>query len=377
MVDNPLKGLARLGQSAWLDFITRDLMDSGRLQRLIDEDGLTGMTTNPTIFAKAIEQGELYDADIRNAPPGAGFEEIYEKIAVGDVQRAADSFRPVYDAADGRDGFVSIEVRPTLARETEATVEEARRLWNACDRPNVMIKVPGTAEGLPAVEALLAEGININVTLLFSVDRYREVMEVWYAAMERRAAEGLPLERVASVASFFVSRLDTMVDPLIDARAEAASGEEKERILALRSQLAVASARLAYEAFEETIPNAGRFRALEEKGAQLQRPLWASTSAKDPTLPDIYYVDTLVAPHSVNTLPPHTLDAYRDHGRPEVRIRDDLAGARRAEEGVEALGISLADVTRRLEEEGVRKFIDSYEDLLVTIEDRRSRLGKG
>jgi transaldolase len=374
MADNPLKGLARLGQSAWLDFITRDLIDSGRLQRLIDEDALTGMTTNPTIFAQAIQKGEMYDADIRKAPAGADVVEIYEKIAVSDVQRAADAFRPVHDAADGSDGFVSIEVRPTLARDTEATVAEARRLWNACDRPNVMIKVPGTAEGLPAIERLLAEGINVNVTLLFSIERYREVIETWYAAMERRAADGLPLGRVASVASFFVSRLDTKVDPQIVALAEAATGDEKDRILALRSQLAVANARLAYAAFEELVPGTARFQALEEKGARMQRPLWASTSTKDPSLPDIYYVDTLVAPHSVNTLPPHTLDAYRDHGRPEVRIREDLDGARSAVEGVEALGISLAETTRLLEEEGVGKFADSFEDLLATIEDRRSRL---
>ena len=372
MTDNRLKKLEALGQSVWYDYIRRDLLTGGELEKLIREDGLSGMTSNPTIFQKAIAETELYDQDIRRL---AGEEkstfQIFEGLAVADVRRAADIFRPAYDAKNGNDGFVSIEVGPHLANDTEGSIAEARRLWQECDRPNVMVKIPGTAAGIPAIRQCLSEGININITLLFSVARYREVMEAYLSAMEERTRAGQPVERVRSVASFFVSRVDTNADKKLDAKAKdaGASAADVELAQKLRGKLGIANARIAYEAFEE-IFQGSRFGALAKKGVALQRPLWASTSTKDPAYPELYYVEALIAPDSVDTMPPETFAAYRDRGDPKIRIHDDLSGARDVFSGLARLKIEEDRIFRELEEEGVKKFSDSYDSLMKTLEEK-------
>ncbi len=372
MADNPLKKLASLGQSVWYDYIRRDLVQGGGLKKRIDEDGLAGMTSNPTIFEKAIAGSDLYDEDIRDDGDGKPPAQMFEGLAVRDVQSAADVFKPTYDARRGGDGFVSIEVQPHLARDTQGTIAEARRLWSSCGRPNVMVKIPGTSEGLPAIRQCLAEGININITLLFSVQRHREVMEAYLSALEDRVKAGKPIDALSSVASFFVSRVDTNADKKLDALA--AKGDAKAR--ALRGKIAIANARLAYAAYEEVFGQP-RFAALKAKGARVQRPLWASTSTKDPAYPDLFYAEALIAPDTVDTMPPETFDAYRDHGQPKVRIHDDLDGARAAFRQLADLGISADQIYKELEDEGVKKFSDSYDSLLKTIEQKASSMRVG
>jgi transaldolase len=362
MNTNPLLRLGALGQSPWYDFITRDLVTSGELARLIADDGLRGMTTNPTIFEKAIAASELYDDDIRRlAAEGKRPAEIYETLAVDDVQRACDLFLPVHRATGGTDGLVSIEVSPALANDTAGTIAEAERLWARVGRPNVMIKIPGTREGLPAITHCLALGININVTLLFAVRRYREVVGAFLEGLERRAKSGLRLSGISSVASFFVSRVDGKVDPLLDRLASGTA--------APRSRAAIANAATAYAVFEEMFSST-RWRELARQGAAPQRPLWASTSTKDPRLPDTYYVEALIADRTVNTLPPATFAAYRDHGRPEVRIREAIAEAEPLLRSLAELGIDLDDVTRTLETEGVRLFAASFDSLVKVVEQK-------
>jgi transaldolase len=369
---NSLCRLRDLGQSVWLDYIRRDLFD-GELERLIEEDCLAGMTSNPTIFDKAISDTELYDDDIREIGSDVDPAQAFERLAVADVQTACDIFRPVYDESDGRDGRVSIEVNPHLARDTDGTIEEARRLWRSVDRPNVMVKIPGTAEGLPAIRRCLSEGININITLLFSIDRYREVMEMWFQAMEERIEKNESVESIVSVASFFVSRVDTKVDERLERLAADAQGVDKARLEALRGRTAIDNARLAYLAFEETF-RGKRFDRLAARGARVQRPLWASTSTKNPAYLDVYYVDNLVGPQTVNTLPPETLEAFRDHGDATVRIHDDLDGARERLAALAAVGIDIAEVTRELEEEGVEKFAQSYDQLLESLAEKKRQV---
>jgi transaldolase len=346
------------------------------LKRLIEEDELRGMTSNPTLFAKAITETELYDADIRRlAANGASLAAIFESLAVEDVRGAADVFRPVYESTGGDDGFVSIEVRPQLARDTDGSIVEARRLWSACDRPNVMVKIPATAEGIPAIRQCLAEGININITLLFSVPRYREVMEAYLSAMGQRVAAGQPVDRIRSVASFFVSRVDTNADKKLDAIANDASRSDRERQIArdLRGKVAIANARIAYQAFEEVFQTP-RFARLKEMGVHSQRPLWASTSTKDPAFPDLYYVEALVAPDSVDTMPPETFAAYRDHGDPKVRIHDDLRQAHSIFSGLAQLKIDEQRISLELEEEGARKFVDSYDKVIKAVHDKHASI---
>jgi transaldolase len=354
MAGHPLVQLGTLGQSPWLDYITRDLLVTGELQRLIAEDGLRGMTTNPTIFEKAVAGSDRYDADIRAlADSRIAPAEIIETLAVADVRAACDAFLPLYRSSVGRDGFVSIEVSPALAHDADGTALEARRLWEAVSRPNVMIKIPGTQAALPAITRCLSRGINVNVTLLFSVARHRQVMEAYLTGLERRRVRREPIAGVASVASFFVSRLDTMLDPLLDASRDAAAR-------GLRGTIAIANAMLAYTAFQETF-RGPRWDVLAGEGAGVQRPLWASTSTKDPTLPDVYYVEALVAPDTVTTLPPETLAAYGDHGRPEVRITPHaVVDARQRLAALAGAGFNLEDVTRTLETEGVQKFSASF-----------------
>jgi transaldolase len=362
---NPLLRLGELGQSPWFDNITHDLITSGKLARLIRDDGLRGMTSNPTIFEKAIAGTPVYDDLIRRlADEGRDGPGIFEGIAVEDVRLACDVFRPTYEATGGVDGTVSIEVSPTLGTDTAGTIAEAERLWHSVNRPNVMVKIPGTAEGLPAIEHCLTEGININITLLFAVERYAEVIEAFLRALEARAAKGEPIDRMCSVASFFVSRVDTKVDPQLDR-----IGDPK----GIRGKTAIANAAMAYQLFERTVAS-DRWQKLAAKGARPQRPLWASTSTKDPKYPDIYYVEALIAPHTVDTMPPETFEAYRDHGKPEVRIHQAIAEAPAQLAALEASGISLRQVTQELEVEGVQKFGASFASLVKGVEAKVGEL---
>jgi transaldolase len=364
---NPLVRLGELGQSPWYDYITRDLVASGELARLIREDGLRGMTSNPTIFEKAVAGSGAYDDDIRRlGREGRSAGEIFESLAVADVRAACDVFADLHRGTGGLDGQVSLEVSPELANDTEATVHEARRLWGAVARPNAMIKIPGTLAGLPAISRCIAEGISVNVTLLFSVERYAAVIEAWLAGLEGRLERGGALGSVASVASFFVSRVDGKVDALLD---RAAPGSPSP----LRGRIAIANAAAAYRLFEWSL-GTPRWDRLAKAGARPQRPLWASTSTKDPRYPDTYYVEALVAPRTVNTLPPETFAAYRDHGRPAVRIREGIAASTGELEALARAGIDLAAVTRELEGGGVAKFAASYRSLLAGIEAKAGEL---
>ena len=370
---NPLNRLHDLGQSIWLDYLRRDMLQGGAQARLIREDDLTGQTSNPTIFQKAIAESDLYDEDIRTAGAGRDASSILESIIVEDIRSAADLFRSVYDRTGGEDGFISVEVSPDLAWDTQGSIDEARRLWKAIDRPNLMVKIPGTAEGLPAIRDCLAEGININITLLFSVDRYHEVMDAWFEAMERRVERGEPVDRIASVASFFVSRVDTKVDKRIAERLARVPDDERSRLEALEGKIGIDNARIAFEAYERRFGDE-RFVALAAAGARPQKPLWASTSTKNPDYPDVYYVEALLAPGTVNTLPPETLDAYRDHGDPRVRIHEDLDGAHRRLKELGEVGIDFGTVLEELEKEGVDKFSDSWHELLETIEEKQRQV---
>jgi len=376
MSSNPLKRLETFGQSVWLDYIRRDLITSGKLRRLIEEDGLRGMTSNPAIFEKAIVESRDYDTDIRRlAAEGKGAEAIYEAVSQRDVQTAADEFRSLYDTTDGRDGYVSLEVNPHLAHDTEATLAEARRLWRALDRPNVFIKVPATAEGLPAIQQLISEGININVTLLFGLPRYRQVAEAYIAGLERRAAQGEPVKRVASVASFFVSRIDALIDPLLE-QAVSRGGRDAEVAGKLQGQVAIACAKVACQIFKE-IFGTDRFRKLADRGARVQRLLWASTSTKNPNYSDVKYVEALIGPDTINTVPLETLEAYRDHGDPQPRLEQDIEEARRSLEQLPQLGISIDKVTQQLEDQGVEKFNQPFDKLMKTLEETAPRVLTG
>jgi len=365
---NPLHRLAALGQSAWLDYIDRALLAGGGLERLIREDGISGVTSNPAIFEQAIAQHVEYDAAIALlARRGAGATEIYEALAVEDVCRAADLLGGVYAASGGRDGYVSLEVSPLLAHDTEATVAEAQRLWARVARPNLMIKVPATRAGLTAVKELIGAGVNVNATLLFGVARYREVMEAHLAGLERRVATGKPLDRIASVASFFLSRIDSLVDRVLDRHSA------REVARSLRGRAAIASARMAYQYFQGCLVSS-RWQRMAARGARPQRLLWASTSTKDPAYSDVKYVEALIGPDTVNTLPPETVAAYREHGNPSRRLEEELDAARALPGQLAALGIELAAVGEELERQGVQKFIEPYERLLATLTRRAHEL---
>jgi transaldolase len=358
-----MPALLELGQSIWLDYLRRDMLRSGELAELIAA-GLRGMTSNPTIFEQGIVGGDDYDEAIaRLARAGRADAEIFEAIAVEDVQGAADLFRPVYDQTGGGDGFVSIEVSPALARDTRGSIAEAERLWRSVDRPNVMIKIPGTAEGWPAIEHCLDVGININITLLFSVAHYLKVAEAYLAALEARLARGEPIDRVASVASFFVSRVDTEVDARLD---KISKPEAKE----LAGTIGIANARLAYAEFER-IRASDRWRRLADKGAKVQRPLWASTGTKNPAYSDVLYLEALIGPDTINTVPPDTLRKFDDHGRVAATLAGHEADARGRMERLARLGVDFDDVTRVLEEEGIEKFEKSFSALLAAIGRKR------
>jgi transaldolase len=367
----PLWRLTELGQSVWLDYIRRGILDNGELERMIREDALRGVTSNPAIFEQAIARSSDYD-DALEALAAKGVEATaaYEALAIEDIQRAADLFRDVHAESGRSDGFVSLEVSPELAHDTGATVEEGRRLWREVGRPNVMIKVPGTAEGLPAIETLLFEGINVNVTLLFSIENHEQVMEAYLRALERRLEAGEPLDAVASVASFFVSRVDTAVDAALEERAAAAGSDaEREEIRRLLGRAAVANAKLAYARFREVF-GGDRFRRLAEAGAKVQRPLWASTSTKNPDYRDVIYVEELIGPDTVNTMPLATLQAFADHGVAEPTIDRGLDGAREDLESLRSRGIDIDRVTEQLQREGVEKFVAPFRDLLRCVDEK-------
>jgi transaldolase/glucose-6-phosphate isomerase len=378
MAENPLRQLKQAGQSVWFDYIRRWEMVSGHLKHLIDEDGLSGVTSNPSIFEKAIAGSKDYDEVIqRLAHEGREAVGIFETLAVEDIQTAADLFLPTYRATDARDGYVSIEVSPTLAHDTTGTIEEARRLFREVNRPNVLVKVPGTAEGLPAIQQLLGEGININITLLFAIERYEQVANAYIAALEKLGGEGKLLKTVASVASFFVSRIDTLVDQQLDARLRAAKTDaERKRIAALFGKAAIANAKLAYERFKEIFA-APRFQRLAQKGARVQRMLWASTSTKNPKYRDILYAVELIGPDTIDTMPASTLDAFRDHGEVRATVEEGLAECRQTMARLAEVGIDFAAVTRQLEEQGVESFANDYQKLLNSIAEKRAQAVEG
>jgi len=370
-VENPLKQLARFGQSIWLDYIRRSLMTSGELRRMVEEDGLGGMTSNPSIFEKAIAGGEEYADYLKQLRTDRSLDAkgVYERLAIRDIQDAADVLRPVYTSSNRRDGYVSLEVAPYLAHKTQDTIDEAFRLWKAVDRPNLMIKIPGTPAGVPAIETVLREGVNVNVTLLFAQEMYEEVAWAYVRALEQRAAAGQDLAGMAGVASFFVSRIDSTVDALIDARLPQANDTQKKLLESVRSKVAIANAKLAYERYQR-IFSGPRWDALAAKGAQTQRVLWASTSTKNPKLRDVLYIEELIGKDTVNTIPPATYDAFKDHGRPRASLTEDVEGARRVMADLGTAGISMQSVTADLVTAGVKQFEDAFTKLLAVVQQQ-------
>jgi transaldolase / glucose-6-phosphate isomerase len=361
---NPLKGLLEYGQSPWMDYIRRDLLTGGGLKKMIDADGLRGMTSNPAIFEKSIVGSDLYK-DILQSPEAKNMDAkaIYEKIAIRDVQDACDIFKPVYESTRRRDGFVSLEVSPYLANDTKGTVEEARRLWKSVNRENLMVKVPGTPAGVPAIRQLLEDGLNINVTLLFAQAAYEQVAEAFTAALEARALKGLDVSHSASVASFFVSRIDTLVDSKIEEKLKTASGDQKALLTSLEGKVAIANAKLTYKKYQE-LAAGPRWKALAAKGAQPQRLLWASTSTKNKKYSDVLYVEELIGAETVDTIPPATFDAFRDHGKLRKSLTEDVPGAAKTMADLEKAGISMKEVTQTLLDEGVKLFADAFKTLL-------------
>ena len=374
MMANRLHALEAEGQAVWLDFLDRAFLAEGGLTRLIEQDGVTGVTSNPSIFEKAIGHGRDYDADIAALVRHGEMTvtEIYEHLAITDIQAAADALRPVYDRLGGADGFASIEVSPFLAGSTGGTIDEARRLWSAVGRPNLMIKVPGTREGVPAVRALTADGVNVNITLLFARETYEAVAETFLAGLEDRLARGEDVSRISSVASFFVSRIDTRIDEAIDARVKAGDAES-DALAALRGRVAIANAKLAYQYYLDLLAGE-RWRALAARGARPQRLLWASTGTKDPAYSDVLYVETLIGRDTINTMPPKTIEAFLDHGVTTPSLIADLDGERRVLSEAQRLGLDLAGVTSALVADGVEKFSDAADALLGAIAKTRSRM---
>ena len=375
MIRNPLQELVDQGQSVWLDYLSRDLIRSGQLEQMIADDGLRGITSNPTIFHGAISGSDTYDAGIASlAASGLDAEATFETLAIADIRAACDILMQVYETSQGRDGFVSLEVSPHLARDTAGTVSAARRLADRVDHRNLMIKVPATREGLPAIETLLGEGINVNITLIFAQDVYRAVAEAYLNALEARAARGESVDNVASVASTFVSRIDTAVDAQLEALAESRPDAAKEA-RALLGQAAVANSKAVYRIFED-IFGGERFQRLAARGARRQRPLWASTSTKNPEYPPTLYVDELIGPDTVNTMPENTMTAFRDQGEVQETVRADQDFWDEVLERLKRLGIDLDAVMMQLEDEGVQKFVDSYDELLADLDAKAAALGR-
>jgi transaldolase len=374
---NPLKELLNYGQSMWFDYIRRDLFTTGKLKQLIADDGLRGMTSNPAIFEKAIADSSLYDDILKSLASRDDLDTTarYEQVAIRDIQDAADTLRPVYDSSQFRDGYVSLEVSPYLARKTAETVAEARRLWKTVNRENVMIKIPGTAEGLPAIRQAIGEGININVTLLFAQDVYVKVAEAYVAGLEDLAARGGNLKKEASVASFFISRIDSLVDSMIDAKLKATTDPQPQALLkSLLGKVAIANGKLTYQRYQK-IFGGPRWQALAAKGAQTQRVLWASTSTKNPAYSDVYYVEELIGPDTVDTIPPATFDAFRDHGKPRASLEENIPAAQETMQGLEKAGISMKAATDKLTADGVKQFSDAFDKLLDAVKQHAAKAG--
>jgi len=372
---NPLRELEALGQSVWLDDIDRGHLRSGLFERLINEEGLRGATGNPTIFEHAIDHGTAYDEQMRQLiAQGKDAQAIYETLAMTDVRQVADLLRPIYDRTEGQDGFVSIEVSPYLAQDTEGTLAEVRRFWHTIDRPNLMVKIPSTPAGVPAIRQALASGININITLIFSIENYLQVAEAYLGALEERMATGKDINRIASVASFFVSRVDVLTDKLLEDRIKAVGeAAQQQKLKALEGKAAIANARLAYQEFKRLF-SGPRFAALSPRGARVQRPLWASTSTKNPAYRDVLYVEELIGPDTVNTMPLTTIESFHEHGRVRLSIEDQLREAKAQLATLADVGIHYDQVTRQLQEEGVHKFIDSFQKLFHCIDNKRQAL---
>ena len=374
---NPLKSLLNYGQSMWLDYIRRDLFTSGNLKKMIAEDGLRGMTSNPSIFEKAIGDSSLYDDMLKSlaSRPDLNATARYEQIAIRDIQDAADILKPVYESSKYHDGFVSLEVSPLLALKTQETIDEGRRLWKAVGRENVMIKVPGTAEGLPAIRQLIGEGININVTLLFAQEVYEQVAEAYIAGLEDLTKRGGNLKKMAGVASFFISRIDTLVDSMIDDKLKTTTDAQQQALLrSLKGKVAIANGKLTYQRYQR-IFSGPRWQALVSNGAQTQRVLWASTSTKNPAYRDVMYVEELIGPDTVNTMPPATVDAFRDHGRLRNSLTEDIEGAQKVMDDLAKSSISIKEATTKLTQDGVKLFADAFNKLLAVVE--KSILQKG
>ena len=373
----PITELQALGQSVWLDNISREILENGELKKLIVEDGLQGVTSNPTIFDKAISHGHFYDDAVKKAvAAGSDADAIYQAVTIADIQEALDLFRPLYDKTNGAHGFVSLEVSPYLAHDTQGTLREAKELWAKLDRPNAMIKIPGTHEGLAAIEESLFSGINVNVTLLFSVEAYLAVAHAYVRALKRRAEAGLPVDRIASVASFFVSRIDSEVDKRIEAKLKAETNPARKQAMeSLLGKIAIANAKNAYAAFQ-TIFEGPEFAPLRAKGAKVQRLLWASVGTKNPKYPDTLYIDELAGPDTVSTMPPATLDATRDHAKIRPSLAEDLPSAKAQVDSLAEFGIDFKDVTDQLLREGVQSFSKSFDELMAGIKAKREVLLK-
>ena len=375
---NPLKALLSYGQSMWLDYIRRDLITSGSLKKMIQDDGLRGMTSNPAIFEKAIGESSLYDDMLKSLASRRDLDATgrYEQIAIRDIQDVADVLRPVYEESKFRDGYVSLEVSPLLALKTQETIEEARRLWKAVNRQNVMVKVPGTAEGLPAIRQLIGEGININVTLLFAQEVYEKVAEAYVAGLEDLAKSGGNLKKTASVASFFISRIDSLVDSLIDDKLKTATDPQQKTLLnTLKGKVAIANGKLTYQRYQR-IFSGPRWEALSAKGAQTQRVLWASTSTKNPAYRDVMYVEELIGADTVNTMPPATIDAFRDHGKLRNSLTENVTAAQKVMDDLAKSGISIKEVTAKLTTDGVKLFADAFHKLLGVVEKSTQQKGQ-
>ena len=374
MTDNALKKLHDAGVSIWLDYIDRTMLRNGDLQKRIKEESLTGMTSNPTIFEKALAEGTAYDEQLKSAEGDFTALELFELVASNDVRDACDIFRPVYDATNGEDGYVSIEVSPGAAHDATATVSEAQRLWATVARPNVMIKIPGTVEGAKAVRQCIGAGLNVNITLLFSLEAYKRVIDAYMGGLEDRLEAGKDIERIHSVASFFVSRVDTEIDKRLDAAIQA-DASRKATLDPLHGKAAIANAQLAYELFQKEVASP-RWKALADKGANVQRPLWASTSTKNKAYNDVMYVEELIGPHTVNTMPPATIVAFADHGKVERTVDKHYDAARKTIADLEANGIAMNDVTDKLLTEGLASFQKSFDTLLAGLRDKTKKLGK-
>lgn len=369
---NPLVQLQQQGQSVWYDNIDRSQLASGQFKRMLDEDGVLGVTANPTIFEKSISHGNAYDEQISQLiNEGKSTNEIYEAVVIQDIRTVADLLRPIYERSDGKDGYVSLEVSPELANDTQGTSAEAERFWKMVDRPNLMIKIPATPAGIPAIHDTLRKGINVNVTLIFSLQSYRAVTDAYLSALEDRNAEGLDISRLASVASFFVSRVDTLVDKLLEDQIKA--GGNAELLKALEGKAAIANARLVYQEFKN-IFNTPRFETLKHAGAHVQRPLWASTSTKNPAYRDVLYAEELIGPDTVDTMPLETIENFRDHGRVRYSVADDIPGAHATFEQLEKVGIHYDQVTQQLLDEGVKKFADSFHQLFAGIDNKKNSI---